>query len=600
MTSNAQPDRIRPVPRGSRRGSSSGSGDEDLSELRTLLMGEELAELTDVRSRFEHERLADAVGDVLPDAIERRTRRGERLAEALTPSVERAMRESVRRDPHVLVDALFPVMGPAIRKAVAAAIGEMVQALNRSLEHSFSIRGLKWRVEAARTGRSYAEVVLLHSLVFRVEQLFLIHSETGLLLQHVVRPGLESPDGELVSGMLTAIQDFVRDSLGANQDEGLEAVRVGALTIWIERGPHATIAGVLRGEAPAELRHAFQDALSSVHLDFSDALEAFEGDAAPFDACRPRLEQCFQEQYDAGEAKPSPMLLGLVAVLAFVIVAAGATMLWHRSKWNSYLATLRSRPGVVVTENRIGWRKYEIAGLRDPFADDPADALQSAGIDPADVNARWETYASYAPELVGRRAAAVLAPPTTVALRAEGGTLALSGLASHEWIESARSLARMIPGVARVDLSNVRDLDGINAHLESTLIRFESNSAELAEGQEVAVADLATLLRSLQAEPEWREAAPRIEVVGHTDSTGTESVNARLSEERAERIIQLPRRRGRRRLGIRVPRRRDRSSRPRGTKRGGRRVQSERHAPRGRRKEGLSALANLLIRKGLQ
>ena len=44
-----------------------------------------------------------------------------------------------------LVDALFPVMGPAIRKAISEALSGMVQSMNRTLEHSISVQGLKWR-----------------------------------------------------------------------------------------------------------------------------------------------------------------------------------------------------------------------------------------------------------------------------------------------------------------------------------------------------------------------------------------------------------------------------------------------------------------------
>ena len=61
-----------------------------------------------------------------------------------------------------------------------------MQSFNHALEHSMSWRGLKWRMEAWRTGRSFAEVVLCHTLVFRVEQVFLIHQPTGLLIQHIV------------------------------------------------------------------------------------------------------------------------------------------------------------------------------------------------------------------------------------------------------------------------------------------------------------------------------------------------------------------------------------------------------------------------------
>src|SRR5262245_50811213 len=169
---------------------------------------------------------------------------------ALTPPVERAITASVRKNPGPLADALFPVMGPAIRKAVNAALAGMVDGLNRTLEHSLSWRSLAWRVEALRTGRSFGEVMLAHTLVYRVEQLFLIESTSGLLLQHLA-PGTDGVrDADMVSGMLTAIRDFVKDSFGVAGDDALEGLKVGELSIWIEQGPRAVLAGVVRGVAP--------------------------------------------------------------------------------------------------------------------------------------------------------------------------------------------------------------------------------------------------------------------------------------------------------------------------------------------------------------
>ena len=70
---------------------------------------------------------------------------------------------------------------------------------------------------AWRTGKSFAEVVLLNTLVYRVEQVFLIHAQTGLLLQHVVADAVTAQDADMVSGMLTAIRDFARDSFGGTR-----------------------------------------------------------------------------------------------------------------------------------------------------------------------------------------------------------------------------------------------------------------------------------------------------------------------------------------------------------------------------------------------
>ena len=60
---------------------------------------------------------------------------------------------------------------------------------------------------------SFAEVVLKHTLVYRVEHVFLIHRHTGLLIAHAASQDATSQDPQLVSSMLSAIQDFVRDSV---------------------------------------------------------------------------------------------------------------------------------------------------------------------------------------------------------------------------------------------------------------------------------------------------------------------------------------------------------------------------------------------------
>ena len=126
----------------------------------------------------------------------------------------------------------------------------MVQSFNQTLEYSLSWKGLQWRWEAFRTGKSFAEVVLLHTLRFRVEQVFLIHKKRDSCLNHVVAEGISGQGEEVISGMLTAIQDFVRDSFGQSQDEGLESLRIGDLTVWIEQGSGAILAGVIRGTPP--------------------------------------------------------------------------------------------------------------------------------------------------------------------------------------------------------------------------------------------------------------------------------------------------------------------------------------------------------------
>src|SRR6476646_5694967 len=114
--------------------------DDSFDELRTLLVGPEQRELRDLRE-YIHDPAAQTreVSRVLPDAIALRSD-DEQLTRALAPTVEEAITSSVRRDPRPLADALFPVIGPAIRKAIAHTLAGMIESLNRTLEQSVSFR----------------------------------------------------------------------------------------------------------------------------------------------------------------------------------------------------------------------------------------------------------------------------------------------------------------------------------------------------------------------------------------------------------------------------------------------------------------------------
>jgi len=237
------------------------------------------------------ERIGEQFCDMLADAIATHTGPGDRLSVALRPAVERALRETVQANPSFFVDVLYPVIGPAIRRAIAEALRSMVESLNRSLELMFSWRYVRWRLEAIRSGKPFAEVVLLHTLVYRVEQLFLLHRETGLALRHVSAEGVDVQDADVVSGMLTAIQDFVHDSFGGTEG-ALESFRVGDLGVWIEQGPRAVLAAVARGHPPAELNVLLRGQLERVELEFGPELTAFSGDVQPFCSADALLRPC--------------------------------------------------------------------------------------------------------------------------------------------------------------------------------------------------------------------------------------------------------------------------------------------------------------------
>jgi outer membrane protein OmpA-like peptidoglycan-associated protein len=515
----------------------------NFTELRSLLVGPEQRQLRALQTRLEDPAAqARDVSRVLATAVELRTR-DPHLQRALAPTIEEAITTSVRRNPRPLADALFPIIGPAIRKAISATLNGMLESLNTTLEHSLSWRSLRWRLDARRTGRPFAEIVLLNTLVYRVEQVFLIHRPSGLLLQHLTASGTTAQDADMVSGMLTAIRDFVQDSFKVDADEGLQTLKVGDLSVWIEQGPHALLAVVVRGTAPPSLRTTLQQTLEAVHAQYSDLLESFDGNAARFEGARPLLEACFQQEF-RGRERPRGIPPRVMVIAAIVLLAIGVWMFFAlraRSRWNGYLNALRAQPGLVVVSTSRVAGKYVVTGLRDPLAADPATLLPPHSLGPDNVEGRWELYQALHPSIVIARARQLLAPPGGVSLELEDGVLMAAGSAPVEWIETAVQVAPFLPGVARFEARPVIDsaLAALAASIEGSVPTFVKGSTAFTAGSEAIVTDQIARLAALDALGRAARRQFTVELVGEADADGAPESNRPLSERRAERVRSL-------------------------------------------------------------
>ena len=426
---------------------------DEFEELRRLLLSRERDQLRDLRDQItDKERRSNDVAAILPEAVKLSRNRGDELSRALRPAVEGSIRESIEKRPEAFVDALHPIIGPIVRRSIAESFRRLLQSLNQTLEHTFSWQGLKWRFEALRTGKSFAEVVMLRSLVYRVEQLFLIHRETSLSLLHVTADPVTGKDSDMVAGMLSAIQDFARDSFAAGEDSALEEFRVGELQVWIAPGRYAYLAAVIRGNPSRELRSTLEETIESIHVLKGSALAKFEGDASAFESLRPELESCLRSQYDEtkrrGRTTRAWLLLafaGALTILGLMLVARSNT------KWKNFLLQLNAQPGLVVTEARKGWfSPSQVSGLRDASAADPEAIAREEKLDPTRIRFQWKDYLALDPASVRRRFEQRFTIPKQTRITLENGVLAVSGPVPYEWLERVRREATLVPGIASV------------------------------------------------------------------------------------------------------------------------------------------------------
>jgi OOP family OmpA-OmpF porin len=444
----------------------------DLAQLRQLLSPPDQAALSsavrDLRDPVrQRERLAADIPDCLCQAY---ADAPQALIQALDAPVAECLQSSVKRDPGFFGEILYPVMGPAIRRAISQAIRGLVEQINQTLEHSLTLKGLRWRLEAARSGVPFAEVVLRHTLQYRVEEVFLIQGGSGLLIQRLGREAEASGDADAVSAMLTAIRDFARDTFDRSDrgDARLETIDAGDHTLWLAHGPRAYLACAVRGAAPERLRDHLNLVVERIHAEHGDLLRHFDGDPANAGAVRPLLETCLQTEAKPQDARRFPWPFALIALL--LLGAAGwlghdqwqrqQAAAAHLAELHAAVDALATVPGIVVADWRVEDAVLAVVGLADPLAPAPARVLRDAGLD--DTEFRLDLHAFESPEtaIAQRRALARLQPPPGIALAlTDDGVLHASGVADADWIARARLLAVTVPGVDRYDDSAVRDRD---------------------------------------------------------------------------------------------------------------------------------------------
>lgn len=454
---------------------------DELEQLKDLLFGAEAASLNDLRHRImDRQQRTEDVALILPESLKTAGSDKKRLVGALKEPVDECIRSLVKNNPEEFADSLFPVMGPAIRKSIRETLKSFLQSINEMLEQSMSAEALKWRWEAKRTGVPFSEIVLKHSLVYRVDEVLLIQQQTGLMIAHISHPQAKVRDSDAVSAMLTVIRDFSRDSFSTNPQATLDTVEIGDQTVWMFDGPKAQLACVISGIAPISSRNHFQSVLETLHMEYDDELENFDGNRTDLEPIQQLLENCLTQEvktskkdHDADNwrwlLKPANIVLLLIAMAAIYWLAQ---QYFDHQRINSLRADLERTPGVVVFDIEKENNHVIVNGLVDPMVDNLSNIAQLHGISESEITFDMSLYQSLDAPIALQRAHQLLRPPESLMLTAAGETLTATGAAPEQWIKRTNDLKSSIPGFSSVDLSAVEideqiDLERIRHRLQA-------------------------------------------------------------------------------------------------------------------------------------
>ena len=493
---------------------------------------------------------------------------------------------AVKENPNALADAISPIIIPGIQKWVRdlvsekikevngkveemvqaihqSKIGELVENINEVLESQSPIQRLKWRWQAFRTGRSYDDIRMEYLFAhFEVKHVFLIHTKTAALLSRVSAAGegelRENIMASLVSGIKKMCEDFGKRSEQGSSDQ-LELFKLTTKKIFVEIGPHALLAVVIKNYPPAQWKEKIRATLSEIHNNFSSQLEEFNGTMEGFEQTAPYLERLvinLQSGHGERISDKKGSTKWLIIVGLIVLIGLGSWIgrgIYNGYTWNKFVSLVKNldknEVGLVVTsvekdtENRVsikGFRDptFEISMLEERFKNIGQDA--TASIDSLDLD--FTPFFPLSPEYILQLAHAFLSPPDSVDLLVtEERTLEASGIASTAWLTQFRLRSRYLPGISNIQdekLQNREELELLQLirDIENFQLLFPRGKSTISPESNSQVEGISKEILRLDRIAE--EVGKRIilAIHGHASEDGSSLVNERISLRRAQRF----------------------------------------------------------------
>ncbi|MDD1767270.1 MAG: PKD domain-containing protein [Methanomassiliicoccales archaeon] len=136
-----------------------------------------------------------------------------------------------------------------------------------------------------------------------VDEAFIIYEDGRLIAHHTrhLKPGM---DDEVLSSMLIAIQDFVKDSFKDERATALKRLDFGEKKILVEKGERVYLAAVLHGKHAGKIPQKMLQVIEEIQKDFGPTFAQWDGDLESVRGVKDEAQVLFKKQWSISRIIP--------------------------------------------------------------------------------------------------------------------------------------------------------------------------------------------------------------------------------------------------------------------------------------------------------
>ena len=234
---------------------------ELLQQLKQILLREDRELLEQLRDTIDDPvLLSEKVGPIIE---ERLAFFKEKFPIEYQITIDRIIEKKLKESQEEILNVIYPVMGKMIKKYVNHQIQMVKDSIDESIKSTFSSRGWLWRLRNTLFGIKVSDQVIHGLKDFKVEELYIIQRNSGLLFGSASTE--DTIDQDVIAGMLTAIKSFVEDAF-KREREDLEMIQYGTYKILLQNFYSYYFAVAISGSLSSQER----EVLSNRIIDFAE------------------------------------------------------------------------------------------------------------------------------------------------------------------------------------------------------------------------------------------------------------------------------------------------------------------------------------------